>query len=59
MNILEQKILYYENLKCLQNVENFNFHNNFASFVECFVHFNNNVNKKLKCFMLKRKSKTK
>ena len=55
INIFEQKILYYENLKCLQNVENFNFHNNFANFVECFVHFDNNANKKIKMFYVKTK----
>ena len=53
MNIFEQKILYYENLKCLQNVENFNFYNNFANFVECFVHFDNNANKKIEIFYVK------
>ena len=53
MHIFKQKILYYENLKCLQNVENFNFYNNFANFVECFVHFDNNANKKFEMFYVK------
>ena len=53
MHIFEQKILYYKNLKCLQNVENFNFYNNFANFVECFVHFDNNANKKFKMLYVK------
>ena len=53
MHIFEQKILYYENLKCLQNVENFNFYNNFANFAECFVHFDNNANKKLEILYVK------
>ena len=57
MHIFEQKILYYENLKCLQNVENFNFYNNFASFVECFVYFDNNTNKKIEMFYVKTKIK--
>ena len=57
MNILEQKILYYENLKCLQSVENFNFYNNFANFVKCFVHFDNNANKKIEIFYVKTKIK--
>ena len=55
MNIFEQKILYYENLKCLQNVENFNFYDNFANFVECFVYFNNNANKKNEMLYVKTK----
>ena len=53
MHIFEQKILYYENLKCLQSVENFNFYNNFANVAECFVHFDNNANKKLEMFYVK------
>ena len=59
INIFEQKILYYENLKCLQNVENFNFYNNFANFVECFVYFNNNANKKIEMFYVKTKIENK
>ena len=55
MNILEQRILYHENLKCLQNVEDFNSHNNFANFVECFVHLDNSANKKIKMFYVKTK----
>ena len=59
MNIFEQKILYYENLKCLQNVENFNFYDNFANFVECFVHFDNSANKKIEMFYVKTKVENK
>ena len=55
INIFEQRILYYKNLKCLQNVANFNFHNNFANFVECFVHFDNNANKKIEMLYIKTK----
>ena len=53
MHIFEQKILYYKNLKCLQNVENFNFYNIFTNFVECFVYFDNNANKKFEMFYIK------
>ena len=53
MHIFEQRILYHENLKCLQSVKNFNFYDNLASFAECFVHFDNNANKKLEMFYVK------